>query len=245
MIKVKKYMSILLFTFFAFFLSFGCTEKTNVEIELENELVAGRTYALNVNVEKGLDTNLTITLSKEGIIHVDEKNKTVEALAEGSVDLTASINDKISSTVTIIVKPAIKYTIEYELDGGISEDLPSEYDTLNKGLDIPSPTKEGYKFLGWYDNNLFTGDKITKIEKGTEGNKILYAKWKKENITYKITFESNGGSHIQQIEYVNESEEITLESPTKEGYRFLQGQTTLPTLPANGKRLSSARRKTQ
>ena len=36
MIKVKKYMSILLFTFFAFFLSFGCTEKTNVEIELEN-----------------------------------------------------------------------------------------------------------------------------------------------------------------------------------------------------------------
>ena len=75
MIKVKKYMSILLFTFFAFFLSFGCTEKTNVEIELENELVAGRTYALNVNVEKGLDTNLTISLSKEGIIHVDEKNK--------------------------------------------------------------------------------------------------------------------------------------------------------------------------
>ena len=221
MIKVKKYMSILLFTFFAFFLSFGCTEKTNVEIELENELVAGRTYALNVNVEKGLDTNLTITLSKEGIIHVDEKNKTVEALAEGSVELTASINDKISSTVTIIVKPAIKYTIEYELDGGISENLPSEYDTLNKGLDIPSPTKEGYKFLGWYDNNLFTGEKITKIEKGTEGNKILYAKWEKENITYKITFESNGGSHIQQIEYVNESEEITLENPTKERYKFL------------------------
>ena len=44
--------------------------------------------------------------------------------------------------------------------------------------ELPVPHKEGYHFLGWYDNPEFTGSPITYIEKGSYENKTYYAKWK-------------------------------------------------------------------
>src|SRR5699024_8195179 len=37
--------------------------------------------------------------------------------------------------------------------------------------------KEGYEFNGWYDNAQFSGDLVTKIKKGSTGDKTFYAKW--------------------------------------------------------------------
>ena len=217
---IKKYLFALIFTLFTLIMLIGCGEKVNIKIDLEKELVAGRTYKLNISADKEIDSNFQITLSKEGIISVDEKNKSIEALAEGTVDLIVSLDDKDYASITITVKPEIKYSIEYKLDGGIIENAPTEYDTLNKGLELITPTKEGYIFKGWYETNDFSGSSIKKIEKGTEGNKVFYAKWEKIDVKYTITFNTNGGSEVKDIEYINESEEITLPEPTKEGFNF-------------------------
>ena len=219
--KVKKYLFALVFTLFTSIILIGCSEKVNIKIDLEKDLVAGRTYELNISADKKDDANFQISLSKEGIISVDEKNKSVEALAEGTVELTVSLDEKNSVSIEITVKPAIKYSIEYKLDGGALENSLSEYDTLNKGLELPVPTKEGYTFKGWYETSDFSSNLVDKIEKGTEGNKVFYAKWEKIDVKYTITFNANGGSEVSTIEYYNESEEITLPEPTKEGYNFI------------------------
>ncbi|GAB1414882.1 hypothetical protein MASR2M117_02880 [Paludibacter sp.] len=42
---------------------------------------------------------------------------------------------------------------------------------------LPEPYKENDAFLGWYDNNSFTGTKIKSIPVGAEGDKAFYARW--------------------------------------------------------------------
>ena len=67
-------------------------------------------------------------------------------------------------------------TVTFDTDGG--NYIESKKILVGKKLlEIEEPVKNGYKFLGWYLNKECTGDKITKIEKGTTGNLILYAKW--------------------------------------------------------------------
>lgn len=53
---------------------------------------------------------------------------------------------------------------------------PATYDGTAEVV-IPNPFKEGFTFDGWYDNAEFTGNKITSIAAGAEGDKTLYAKW--------------------------------------------------------------------
>lgn len=51
--------------------------------------------------------------------------------------------------------------------------------TYQTGKEVPilAPIKDGYKFLGWYDNPEFRGDAIWKISDNWYGDKVLYAKW--------------------------------------------------------------------
>ena len=58
---------------------------------------------------------------------------------------------------------------------------PTEEVTLH------TPFKEGYKFLGWYDNEACTGTPITTVNASTTGT--LYAKWVLDGIVYEL----NGG----------------------------------------------------
>jgi uncharacterized repeat protein (TIGR02543 family) len=53
---------------------------------------------------------------------------------------------------------------------------PASYDGTAEII-IPAPYREGFTFDGWYDNAAFTGNKITSIAVGAEGDKTLYAKW--------------------------------------------------------------------
>lgn len=47
------------------------------------------------------------------------------------------------------------------------------------GLTIPTPTKKGYTFVGWYTKADFSGSKINEIKPWETKNFTLYAKWKK------------------------------------------------------------------
>lgn len=70
-----------------------------------------------------------------------------------------------------------KYTVD---TSGVEVTLPTtklSY-TINDEFDLPAATSS-MEFLGWFLDKEFTKP-ITKIEKGTTGNLILYAKWKTE-----------------------------------------------------------------
>ena len=85
--------------------------------------------------------------------------------------------DEIESKEIRVGKGAvteIKHSITYELDGGKLEGAPTEY-VEGKGLtSLPTPTKEGYEFEGWYYN----GNKVTEISKNLTEDVVLTAKWK-------------------------------------------------------------------
>ena len=49
---------------------------------------------------------------------------------------------------------------------------------LTDTISLPIPTKESYIFVGWYENEDFSGDAVLEIPKGSSGNKTFYAKWR-------------------------------------------------------------------
>lgn len=126
-----------------------------------------------------------------------------------------------SSDVVLYAKwSPIPYTITYNLNGGTNNvNNPNSY-TIESDITLQNPTKKGYTFDGWYENADFSGNEVTKIAKGTTGNKTLYAKWTPKE--YKITYNLDGGTNhtSNPATYTIETSTITLQAPTKAGYTF-------------------------
>ena len=108
-------------------------------------------------------------------------------------------------------------TVTYELDGGIG--LAVETIPRNSTLKVPSqPFKSGYKFLKWMAN----GDEFS-FDTPIEENITLTAIW--EEIEYiTITFDTDGGTEIEELELEKYSKLIAVETPIKEGYIFVEWQ---------------------
>ena len=146
-------------------------------------------------------------------------------------------NDKFTGEVVTIIKEntiiddvkyyakwIVEYTITYVLDGGtISSKAEKEYITT-ENINLRTPEKEGYKFLGWYNNKDFTGETVEEIAIGSVGNKTFYAKWIQ---IFTITYNLGGGTNPADAptSYVFGSE-VVLPIPTKNGYRFVNWYTT-------------------
>ena len=92
-----------------------------------------------------------------------------------------NLTTKKDGTVTLYAQWKINsYDITYKLNGGKNNgENPKEYTVNTATITLKAPTKEGYKFVGWYSNKKLT-KKVTKITKGSTGDKTLYAKWKKK-----------------------------------------------------------------
>ena len=93
--------------------------------------------------------------------------------------ITVTPEDKSDPTVyylTITVDAT--YTITYNLNGGTQgSNSVTAYTVETATFDLPIPTKNGYNFVGWYDNSGFNGYPIVQVPQGTQGNKTYYARW--------------------------------------------------------------------
>jgi uncharacterized repeat protein (TIGR02543 family) len=86
------------------------------------------------------------------------------------------------------------YTITYELDGGILNSPVSAYTVESETIILPKPSKEGFAFIGYYDDALFTGNAISEIASGSVSNKTLYAKFERINSWFIDIDEQNSES---------------------------------------------------
>jgi len=104
------------------------------------------------------------------------------------------------------------YTIEYELNGGTLEDSYSTTFIEDEKVDLPTPVRSGYAFMGWYQDETLITSVINQ-------NYHLNAKWKK---VYTIKYELNGGTLEDNypITFI-EDEKVDLPTPVRSGYEFM------------------------
>jgi uncharacterized repeat protein (TIGR02543 family) len=106
------------------------------------------------------------------------------------------------------------YTITYHQNGGTGA-TDGTY-TVESIISLPTPTKTGYTFAGWYDNAGLTGPAVTTIPTGSTGNKAFWAKW-----TVTVSFDSDGGSAVASQTDLTEGVYILQPAnPTKTGFTF-------------------------
>ena len=78
----------------------------------------------------------------------------------------------------------ITYGITYNLNGGKNPSgTRTSYNVESSTYTLPTPTKVGHTFGGWYTNSGLTGNAVTQITKGSTGNKTFYAKWTANGVT--------------------------------------------------------------
>ncbi len=119
------------------------------------------------------------------------------------------------------------FTISYVgASGSEIADAPKKY-TYGEGINtLYRPTRKGYTFLGWFDNENFSGNPITRIHNGEHGDKVLYAKW--DAVSYRVRFlcpDGVVGSMEDQVIKYGEKTLLSDVKYTKEGYDFYQWNT--------------------
>ena len=107
------------------------------------------------------------------------------------------------------------YTVTLNKNGGDCEELTSY--TYGEKTTLPTPTKTGYTFDGWYENENYDGEEVTEIKTTDTGEKTYYAKWTVN--TYTVTLNANGGECEELTSYTY-GVGATLPEPKKTGYTF-------------------------
>ncbi len=119
------------------------------------------------------------------------------------------------------------YSITYNLNGGTNPDSPApptSYTIESAEITLPTPTRTGYTFGGWYTNEALSADPVTAIPAGSTENKTYWAKW--IAIPYPITYELNGGSKEGLVPWnpdtytIEQNVQAFTFAPVKNGYTF-------------------------
>ncbi|MFA5562381.1 MAG: polysaccharide lyase family 8 super-sandwich domain-containing protein [Eubacteriales bacterium] len=123
----------------------------------------------------------------------------------------------------------VSYQIKYTLymGGQLPEDAPRSYTVESGAITLPTPTREGYDFGGWYPDNKFkAGEELTAVPDGNTGEFSVFAKWLPK--TYNIIYVLNDGAQhmFNPTTYQSGSAAITLYDPIRTGYTFLGWYTT-------------------
>jgi len=114
-------------------------------------------------------------------------------------------------TVTVMGYP----TITFDSNGGSaveSQVVENGYD-YRAGVEPTQPTKDGYTFVGWFKDSELTKpyDWSSKVKK----DMTLYAGW-----GFTLSFDSNGGSAVDDFNVVEGQKATKPANPTKEGFTF-------------------------
>lgn len=130
------------------------------------------------------------------------KNVTIEAGTIGNLSFTAHWE-------------IIDYTITLNPNGGSVNGDTSITVNYNGNYTLPTATRTGYTFKGWYEGNTFVSSGTWLKTSGA----TLTAKW--EIIYYSISYDMDGGTNanLNPTRYTVE-DTFTLATPTRAGYDF-------------------------
>ena len=129
-----------------------------------------------------------------------------------------SLPANAASEVTLYAKwELITFSIDFLSVDGIMDDT-AYFNISQLPYVLPIPSRDGYRFLGWFDlDNLF-GQPTTQIGLDTAENKAFNARWSR---LHSIIYFLDGGvnNHLNPAEYTSE-DNVTIYPPSKEGFIF-------------------------
>lgn len=159
-------------------------------VELDRDFIymnVGESYTLNATVYPANATNKKLKWeSADTSIATVDSNGRVSGVGEGTTMVYARATDgsgQVASCEVDVYAPATptptpdkKYTVTFDSQGGshVSSQTVKEGTTIS----LPTPTRDGYKFLGWY-TEATGGSKVTSLT--VTKNVTLYAHWEKES----------------------------------------------------------------
>lgn len=171
----------------------------------------GGTSIPSIEVKNGEIVKMPENPTKEGYVFagwVDKKNNIVTSGIEFKEDLTIK-------ALWISKEKEIK-TVTFDTDGGNDIGDVLVEDGVITRLPI-EPTKEGYVFAGWINEE----NKIIQIGTKITDNTKVKALWiSKDAKVNKITFDVDGGSEVYSIIIENGKNFIFPVEPSKEGFVF-------------------------
>lgn len=158
-------------------------------VELDRDFIymnVGESYTLNATVYPANATNKKLKWeSADTSIATVDSNGRVSGVGEGTTMVYARATDgsgQVASCEVDVYAPATptptpdkKYTVTFDSQGGshVSSQTVKEGTTIS----LPTPTRDGYKFLGWY-TEATGGSKVTSLT--VTKDVTLYAHWEKE-----------------------------------------------------------------
>lgn len=134
-------------------------------------------------------------------------------------DKEYNFDSKVTGDVKLIAKWKVaeeyedltRYTITFNTDGAESIKDKKVWEEQKIG-ELPTITKSGYRFNGWYIN-----DKKVTSDYIVTKNITVTAKWTK---LYTVTFNSDGGSTVNKQEVAEGEKVVKVSNPKKSGYVF-------------------------
>ena len=191
-------------------------------------------------VEIILDPNspsITLPYTRSGLTYTLKEGRNVNGLEDGDSKLgdgqpwspritvkggrsafytiTVNLND-VSSHPTPPVPEPVVYTIRFDANGGVG-DTVSSYNAGSTLGELPTPSREGYEFVGWF--TAASGGTQVAASTVVTGPKTLYAKWTIKS--YEVVFDANGGNGGVTKSYTHGVTLDELPTPTRGGYKFL------------------------
>lgn len=195
---------------------------TGTERDIENEKTLIRVAATQCIAE-----NLATDISN----YVENlKTKMERYLGTGKVTTESSI-DETAILVTyvdsgrqyVLLKDSIiiseKVILTFDPNGGTVTTTSKEVTIGQTYGTLPTPTRTGYTFAGWYTESVGGNRKISTDKYDFAGSSTLYAHWTAN--VYTVTFNGNGGTVAQASKQVSYGSAYgTLPTATRTGYYF-------------------------
>ena len=197
----------------------------NTSADLVNDF-----FNMNNYSENGFENNIELSeLFLNKYVDVSDEKPNVKGTKNGNnvyvlitlkdLTLTAGKNayDKWGAE-----KQLDKITVSFNANGGTLTEVSKDVVYAGKYGTLPTPTREGYQFNGWYTRSV-DGTLVKDTTKVTKNyNHTLYAHWTSIGYTFVLSFDSNGGTGTMTTQSYTEgkAQAIKANTFTKAGYTF-------------------------
>ena len=175
---------------------------SNVTENHKITVVYGDRYKVEYDAKGGIPTPATEYVepsnkATEPTTNPAKRGYTFEGWVKTGDTTKYDFNTPVNSDIKLEAewKPII-YRINYVLNGGTNDPRNPDTYTIDSNIIFQPATREGYDFLGWYEDPEFTKP-IDSISNRT-GDVTIYAKWQaKQNIPFKVEhyLESDNGDY--------------------------------------------------